>query len=420
MRAMRPAKAPTPPPVQSKKDSVKPKARPQQPTATSPTPKPNSTPKAKKPLSKKPLSNKPPSTATSPTPASPPPRAAEVGASFSPYGVVSEERVRELLNFHEKLGDGNFADVLRATEISSGEEYAVKAIHKAKLPGRRERDMLRSECEMMRRLTNPNCIELYDVFETADHIYLVMEIVRGGDLFDHIVAKGKFPEAEAAALVGDLAGAVAYMHQQRIIHRDLKPENILVAAGEDGCVTLKLGDFGLSMVVNEPLHTVCGTPTYVAPEIIAEGGKGYGLEVDNWAIGVIMYILLCGFPPFSSSKRSQKELFQRIRAGQYSFPKAYWEHISAEAKHLIQGLLVVDPQQRITAAEVLQHPWITQSLRPEGTAQRKRRVTAKKRWLQAAAKLLRQAAAHEQQQEHHQRAGGAEAGDDDVRIVSDR
>lgn len=308
---------------------------------------------------------------------------------FSSYGLVSEAKVSEFLEFHEKLGDGNFADVLRATERDSGAEYAVKVIDKMKIPGERERIMLENEIHTMRSLVNANCIELYDVFETETHVYLVMELVSGGDLFDFIVNRGKVPEAEAAALVGDLAGAVAYMHRNRIIHRDLKPENILVADDASGRKTLKLADFGLSMVVDEPLYTICGTPTYVAPEIIGEGGAGYGLEVDSWAIGVITYILLCGFPPFSSSKRNQKELFQRIRSGTFTFPKAYWEQISTDAKDLIKGLLTVDPKQRTTAEEVIRHPWVARALHTEVPGQRRRRLTAKRKWLKAAAKLLK-------------------------------
>lgn len=308
--------------------------------------------------------------------------------SYSPYGVMSEEHLRQILHFHEKLGDGNFADVLRVTDPASGAEYALKAIDKSKIAGEREQQLLRNEIAMMRQVVHPNCIELYDVFETPSHIYLLMELVRGGDLFDYIVKRGKLQEAEAAALIADLASAVAYMHRHRIVHRDLKPENILVAEGLDAQPMLKLCDFGLSMVVDEPLFTICGTPTYVAPEILGDSNQGYGLEIDNWAIGVIMYILLCGFPPFASSNRNQKELFNRIRRGNFSFPPAYWEHVSKEAKDLIRQLLTVDAKQRATAEHVLHHAWVQRAQRKEEDAVRARRLTAKRKWLQKAKGLL--------------------------------
>ena len=127
-----------------------------------------------------------------------------------------------------------------------------------------------------------------------------------------------------------------HLHEQNIIHRDLKPENLLVTQDEMGRDTLKLADFGLSMVVKGPLRTICGTPTYVAPEIISESPEGYGLQVDLWATGVIAYIMLCGFPPFASQSKNQKDLFRKIRSGKFSFPKPYWDGISGDAKDCIQ------------------------------------------------------------------------------------
>ena len=162
-------------------------------------------------------------------------------------------------------------------------------------------------------------------------------------------------------MVSDLTSALQYLHDKMIVHRDIKPENLLVvkldkAEGSDAKKSLKLGDFGLAQLVSEPLYTVCGTPTYVAPEILAE--TGYGVKVDVWATGVIMYILLVGFPPFSSRTNNQEELFDQILSGLFEFNSPDWDDISYPAKELISLMLQVDPLQRYSAYEILQHPWV--------------------------------------------------------------
>lgn len=183
-----------------------------------------------------------------------------------------------------------------------------------------------------------------------------MDYVRGGDLFDAIIDSVKFTEADASVMVRDLARALDYLHRMNVVHRDMKPENLLVNLTDDSKMQLKLADFGLAMEVVKPVYTVCGTPTYVAPEILAE--TGYGLPVDMWALGVITYILLCGFPPFRSPDRNQDELFDLIQSGKYEYISPYWNSISKTAKDLIDHLLVVDQKQRFTALQVLEHPWV--------------------------------------------------------------
>lgn len=175
-------------------------------------------------------------------------------------------------------------------------------------------------------------------------------------MFDAITSSTKYTERDASAMVYNLTGALKYLHRMSIVHRDIKPENLLVCEYPDGTKSLKLGDFGLATVVEGPLYTVCGTPTYVAPEIIAE--TGYGLKVDIWAAGVIMYILLCGFPPFRSERNQQEELFEQILRGRLDFPSPYWDNISASAKDLIGKMLQVNVSARYTAEEVLSHPWV--------------------------------------------------------------
>ncbi|XP_074055200.1 serine/threonine-protein kinase DCLK3 [Macrotis lagotis] len=252
------------------------------------------------------------------------------------------------------IGDGNFAVVKECRHLDSQQDYAMKIINKSKLKGKE--DIVDSEIFIIRSLSHPNIVKLHEVYETTTEIYLILEYVRGGDLFDAIIENVKFSEHEAACMITDLCEALVHMHDQRIVHRDLKPENLLVQRNADKSTTLKLADFGLAKHVVKPIFTVCGTPTYVAPEILSE--KGYGLEVDMWAAGVILYILLCGFPPFRSQERDQEELFASIQRGHFDFLSPYWDNISEAAKDLVRQLLVVDPKKRYMAHQVLEHPWI--------------------------------------------------------------
>ncbi|CAE1321627.1 DCLK3 [Acanthosepion pharaonis] len=221
-----------------------------------------------------------------------------------------------------------------------------------------ENDLRQEKTQLQQspRDKNEVSMKLYEEFETSDRIYLAMELVKGGDLFDAITQSVKFREPDAAGMVKDLCNALFYLHSMKIVHRDLKPENLLVHWNKDGNMSLKLADFGLAMEVDEPIFTVCGTPTYVAPEILCQ--TGYGLEVDMWAIGVISFILLCGFPPFHSHDRCQSELFECIKSGEYEFLRPYWDDVSLHAKDLIEHLLLVDKEQRYKASQVLVHPWI--------------------------------------------------------------
>ncbi|XP_051253164.1 serine/threonine-protein kinase DCLK1b [Dicentrarchus labrax] len=252
------------------------------------------------------------------------------------------------------LGDGNFAVVRECVERSTGREYALKIISKDKCRGKEH--MIQSEVSILRRVKHPNIVLLIEEMDTHSELYLVMELVKGGDLFDAITSSNKYTERDASCMLFNLASAIKYLHSLNIVHRDIKPENLLVYEHHDGSKSLKLGDFGLATVVNGPLYTVCGTPTYVAPEIVAE--TGYGLKVDIWAAGVITYILLCGFPPFRGSGEDQEALFEQILRGLLDFPASYWDNVSDTAKALITGMLQVEVDQRYTAVQVLDHPWV--------------------------------------------------------------
>ncbi|XP_060929106.1 serine/threonine-protein kinase DCLK1-like [Limanda limanda] len=252
------------------------------------------------------------------------------------------------------LGDGNFAVVRECVEKSTGREFALKIISKDKCKGKEH--MIQSEVSILRRVKHPNIVLLIEEMDTQSELYLVMELVKGGDLFDAITSSNKYTERDASCMLFNLASAIKYLHGLNIVHRDIKPENLLVYEHVDGSKSLKLGDFGLATIVNGPLYTVCGTPTYVAPEIVAE--TGYGLKIDIWAAGVITYILLCGFPPFRGGDKDQEDLFEHILSGQLDFPSAYWDNVSDPAKTLINGMLQVEAELRYTAAQVLDHPWV--------------------------------------------------------------
>ncbi|XP_072899992.1 serine/threonine-protein kinase DCLK1a isoform X2 [Hemitrygon akajei] len=284
--------------------------------------------------------------------------------------VVEEEfqvpaSIAERYKVGRTIGDGNFAIVKECMERSTSREYALKIINKSKCRGKEH--MIQNEVSILRRVKHPNIVLLIEEMDTPNELYLVMELVKGGDLFDAITSTNKYTERDASGMLYNLASAIKYLHSLNIVHRDIKPENLLVYEHQDGSKSLKLGDFGLATVVDGPLYTVCGTPTYVAPEIIAE--TGYGLKVDIWAAGVITYILLCGFPPFRGHSNDQDVLFDQILMGHQEFPSPYWDNISDSAKELITMMLQVDIEQRYSAQQLLDHPWVNDDGLPENEYQ---------------------------------------------------
>lgn len=268
------------------------------------------------------------------------------------------------------IGDGNFAVVLKLKDKSTNVEYALKIIDKSKCSGKGH--YLAAEIRVMKKLNHPYIIQLVQDIETINNMYLVLELVRGGDLFDAITRVTRFSENQSKVMVKHLASAMAYMHALSIVHRDIKPENLLVELDKDGnVVLLKLGDFGLACEVTEPLLSVCGTPTYVAPEILME--TGYGVKIDVWAAGIILYILLCGFPPFVSPDNQQEQLFDAILNGFFDFPAPYWNNIGDSVRDLIINMLQSDPELRFSSEDILDHPWLTSDVvddtrDPNGTA----------------------------------------------------
>lgn len=254
----------------------------------------------------------------------------------------------------EELGRGAFSIVKLAIEKETGNKFAVKMINKSTVG--QDLVRLQTEIEILKKVNHPNIICLKDIIDTKNCLFLVTELVTGGELFDKIVELGSYSEKDAANLVAKMVSAIDYLHDIGIVHRDLKPENLLLK--DKGSISeIKLADFGLSKIVSQQvmMQTACGTPGYVAPEVLL--AKGYDKEVDMWSIGVITYILLCGFPPFYNEKLQL--LFEQIMKADYDFPEDYWSDISNDAKDFIRKLLVVDPTKRMTGKDALKHRWLT-------------------------------------------------------------
>jgi len=274
----------------------------------------------------------------------------------------SKEEVGKYYDIQKKLGTGSFAVVKKAVRKNDGKEFAIKVINKSKLNAD-ELAVVHDEVEIMHKINHPNCVALFEMFETKTKLYMVMELLTGGELFDRIVSKGSYSEKEASNVIKSVASAIQYLHQSGVVHRDLKPENLLYLNKTDES-PIKITDFGLAKFrgeSKEDMHTACGTPGYVAPEVLK--GEKYDKAVDLWSLGVILYILLCGFPPFYHQNTNM--LYKQIKKGEYDFPDPYWTDISDSAKQLVRGLLTVDPKKRMSAKDVLAHPWIAGKTAPD-------------------------------------------------------
>ena len=254
------------------------------------------------------------------------------------------------------MGEGAFSVVIEATKKGTAESYAVKVVTKAKLT-REDEIALVDEINILTELKHKHIIRLYDVFDEKAYWYLITEIMTGGELFDRIVSKAFYNEKEARDVCKILFEAIGFCHSKSVCHRDLKPENLLLRTISNDS-DIKIADFGFAKKVLTPnsLTTQCGTPGYVAPEILE--GVSYDIQSDMWSLGVIIYIILGGYPPFI--EQNQRELFRKIRRGQYEFHEEYWGSVSTDAKDMIKCLLTVQPAKRMTANQALQHKWMLQ------------------------------------------------------------
>jgi len=255
----------------------------------------------------------------------------------------------------QELGRGAFSVVYLGVNKINKLSNAIKVINKKDL-GKDYEKNLKMEVDILKKVHHTNIIALKELFDTPDKLYLVMELVTGGELFDKIVEKGSYTESEASTLVKKIVSAVEYLHSIDIVHRDLKPENLLLKRADDD-LEVAIADFGLSKIIGQQMmmQTACGTPSYVAPEVL--NASGYGKEVDMWSIGVITYILLCGFPPFYGD--TVPEIFEQIMSASFDYPEEYWGHITPQAKDFIGKLLIVDTNSRMSASAALKHPWIS-------------------------------------------------------------
>uniref|UniRef100_A0A8C5B1M6 calcium/calmodulin-dependent protein kinase n=1 Tax=Gadus morhua TaxID=8049 RepID=A0A8C5B1M6_GADMO len=264
---------------------------------------------------------------------------------------------QRLLNQYQPLcGAGAFSIVRRCVKVLSGQEYAAKIINTKKLTSR-DHQKLDREARICRLLKHPNIVRLHDSISEEGHHYLIFDLVTGGELFEDIVAREYYSEADASHCIQQILEAVLHCHQSGVVHRDLKPENLLLASKSKGAA-VKLADFGLAIEVEgeqQAWFGFAGTPGYLSPEVLRK--DPYGKAVDLWACGVILYILLVGYPPFWDE--DQHRLYQQIKAGAYDFPSPEWDTVTPEAKDLINKMLTINPGKRITAAEALKHPWIS-------------------------------------------------------------
>ncbi|KAL4658657.1 calcium/calmodulin-dependent protein kinase type 1G-like [Arapaima gigas] len=263
------------------------------------------------------------------------------------------DNIRDVFDFIEVLGSGAFSEVFMVRERKTGKRFALKCVKKQHLQTKN----LENEIAVLRRVKHENIIGLEDFYESNTHYYLVMELVLGGELFDRILDRGMYTEKDASHVIQQVLQAVSYLHRNNIVHRDLKPENLLYYSQDENS-KIMISDFGLSKIEdNGMMSTACGTPGYVAPEILAQ--KPYSKAVDCWSIGVITYILLCGYPPFYEDNESK--LYSKIMNAEYEFDSPFWDDISASAKDFIRNMMQKNSKLRYTSEQALRHPWINEN-----------------------------------------------------------
>mmetsp|Transcript_40027 Transcript_40027/g.72112 ORF Transcript_40027/g.72112 Transcript_40027/m.72112 type:complete len:398 (+) Transcript_40027:606-1799(+) len=283
--------------------------------------------------------------------------ASSPAATPAPDSSLAFVSTREIASIPLMVFQSNraFAVVKKATHKSTGNPYAIKIVNRSSL----NKDMefaLKDEISILKELNHEHIMRLENVVVTINHYYLVAEYLEGGELFDRIVDKSSYTESEARDVCRILFGALSYIHSKGIVHRDLKPENLLLQ-NKDSDSEIKIADFGFAKEASNGDHslkTMCGTPGYVAPEILRR--EKYGTKVDMWSMGVIVFILLGGYPPFYADSPRQLCLLSKV--GKFEFDPEYWGGISMGAKDMICSLLVTDPAKRASAEDILSHPWM--------------------------------------------------------------
>jgi len=267
--------------------------------------------------------------------------------------VARHDDIHDFYTFGKEIGRGGFSVVVEGNKKGTEEKFAIKCIKKSSIEGD-DIKLLTREIQIMKNVRHDNILKLFEVFEDDDQFFLVMELVPGKELFDKIVERGQYSEKDASNIARQIISAVEYLHEKGIAHRDLKPENLL-SSGNDETELIKIADFGFSKDFNEDkLQTSCGSPGYVAPEVLTS--ESYDKSVDMWSIGVIIYILLCGYPPFYAD--NAPALFKKIMDVKYDFDDPSWDDVSDEAKDLIRHLLVKNPEERFSAQQCREHAWV--------------------------------------------------------------
>jgi serine/threonine protein kinase len=284
----------------------------------------------------------------------PPPAPPSVDQQLS-----AKKRSIDMYDIGQELGSGAFSVVKSAQHKVTKELYAVKILDKYE-DDDEQTQKFKQEIAIISSLHHENIVRFYELDSDNENYYVIMELVGGGELFDYIIDSKRIPELESVCIVAQVLKAIEYMHKIGTAHRDLKPENLLFKNSDKKII--KIADFGESKSFTEgSLTTYCGTPDYMAPEIIR--GDPYGSAVDLWSIGVITYVMVAGFPPFDGE--NDVEVFASILSIRYSFPSPEWDTISSSAKHFISSLLKDSPKDRLTASEALEHPWIVNNTPPE-------------------------------------------------------
>ncbi|EPS57780.1 hypothetical protein M569_17037, partial [Genlisea aurea] len=282
-------------------------------------------------------------------------RISSVGLQIESVLQRKTENVKDIYNIGKKLGQGQFGTTFLCIEKSTNKEFACKTIAKRKLTTEEDVEDVKREIQIMHHLAGlSNVISIVGAYEDAVAIHVVMELCAGGELFDRIIQRGHYTERKAAELARIIVGVVESCHSLGVMHRDLKPENFLFVDEEENSL-LKTIDFGLSVFFKpgDTFSDVVGSPYYVAPEVVR---KHYSQECDVWSAGVIIYILLCGVPPFWDE--TEQGIFSQVLRGDLDFVSEPWPGVSESAKDLVQRMLVRDPKKRLTAHQVLCHPWV--------------------------------------------------------------
>ncbi|XP_065887189.1 calcium/calmodulin-dependent protein kinase type II subunit alpha-like [Dysidea avara] len=290
-----------------------------------------------------------------------------------------EQKFTDLFELREDLGKGAFSVVKKCIDIRTKNEYAAKIFNTKRL-NTRELQKLDREARICRLLKHPSIVRLHHVFkEDVVHVtYMVFDLVTGGELFDDIVAREFYSEKDASYCIQQIVESIAYCHQMSIIHRDIKPENLLLSSKNPGAA-VKLADFGLAIEVakgEKGWYGFAGTPGYLSPEVLEK--DPYCHPVDVWGCGVVLYILLAGYPPFWDDV--QERMYKQIKAARYDFPSPEWDSVTSEAKQLIRGMLTLDQDARLTAEQVLKHPWIKSREKVASTMHRQETITGLKKF----------------------------------------